>query len=351
MKQPRKHGKPPTLEDVAQYAGVAKSTISRVMSNDPSLNIRQDTRDRIRQAVEHLRYVPNSSARNLRTARSWSTAFVVPELDNPIFIQTMQGAQAALIERHYSMLIAHIDVNRPDRELYRRMVSGNRVEGLLVNTIQDAELLADLRRLNTQYILVNRHTDQDEHYVILDNEGGVGMAMDYLVALGHRRIGYISGPTQQYASERRYAGYLAALEAHNIAYDPGIFGVCQYDRDGAEAEAHRMLAQPDRPTAIVASNLVIASGITTAANALGLGVPEKLSIVALNDGPSAVMMTPQITAVRFPLFELGWTAATELISLIEGKVAEPIRRVLPAEKIVIRQSTAPAPQTRRRKAG
>lgn len=342
--------KPAMLQDVARRAGVAKSTVSRVMSNDPSLNIRQETRERIREAVEQLHYVPNPNARNLRTSRSWSTAFVIPELDNTIFVQTMQGAEAGFVEQNYSMLIAHIDVERPDRELYRRMVLGNRVEGLLVNTIQDTELLADLRRLNTKYILVNRHTDQDEHCVILDNEGGVRLAVDHLVELGHRRIGYISGPTGQYASERRYAGYLAALEAHGIPYDPAIFGVCYYDRDGAAAAATAMLTTSERPTAIIASNLVIASGITTAGSELGYPVPDQLSVVALNDGPSAVMMTPQITAVRFPLFELGRTAAADLIALIEGRTEGSIRRVLPPDGIAARRSTAPAPKRRRRRA-
>lgn len=336
--------KPSTLADVARHAGVAKSTVSRVMSNDPTLNIRDTTRERIWQVVKQLHYSPNPSARNLRTARSWSTAFIVPDLVNPIFVQTMQGAQAAFLQHHYSLLIAQIDITHPDRELYRRMVFGNRVEGLLVHTTQDVELLADLRRLDAKYVLVNRKTEQDEHCVLLDNEGGVRLAIDYLVEKGHRRIGYISSAMNEFSTKRRHAGYVAALEAHGIPYDPEIFGICKYERDDAERVARHILTATDEtPTAIVALNLVIASGITSAAINHGLRVPEQLSVIALNDDQSATMMTPQITTVRFPLFELGRTAADALIGLIEGKTLGRIETILPPEKLVIRQSTAAAP--------
>lgn len=338
----------PTLADVARHAGVAKSTISRVMSGDRTLSIRDDTRQRILDSVEALGYRPNPSARNLRTARSWSIAYVVPEIDNPIFIQTIHGAERAALERHYSILIAHADTAHPDRDLYHRMVLGNRVEGLLVNTVQDPDLLADLHRLGAPYVLVNRETDRAEHGVILDNEGGVRLAVRHLVELGHRRIGYVSGPTAHYASARRLAGYRSALAEAGMAYDPALFAECQFDRAGAERAAGMILrggrtAETMPPTAVVAGNLVIASGITAAAASLGIAVPARLSVISLHDVPAAEMMTPRITAVRFPLFDLGWSAANALLDLIEGRIQERIRRVLPPDGITLRDSTGPVP--------
>lgn len=343
MRAGQRGAKLPTLADVARRAGVAKSTISRVLSNDRSLNIRDETRQRILAAVEALGYRPNPSARNLRTARSWSIAFVVPEIDNPIFIQTIHGAQRAAVERHYSILIAHMDAAHLDRELYQRMVLGNRVEGLLVNTVRHPALLADLRRLDSPYVLVNRETDRPDHGVILDNEGGVRLAVRHLLELGHRRIGYVSGPTAHYASARRLAGYRSALDDAGIGYDPDIFAECQFDRAGAERAARAILRAGRPPTAMVAGNLVIASGITAAAATLGIPVPARLSVIALHDVPAAEMMTPRITAVRFPLFDLGWTAANALIDLIEGRIDGRIQQVLPPAGIVTRDSTGPAP--------
>jgi DNA-binding LacI/PurR family transcriptional regulator len=330
------------LEDVARLAGVAKSTVSRVLIGEKTLSIRAETRERVLEAVRTLGYRPDMRARSLRTKRSFSLGLVVPEIDNPAFNTIIQGAQRAALERNYSLLVAYVDKHYPDRELYRRLVNDNQVGGLLVTTIQNPRLTQDLKELGVHHVLVNRELGNGEHTVIVDYEGGTSQAVQYLSALGHRRIGYVSGPAAHYTGRKRLAGFQAGLADAGIAFDPARVAECDYDRAGAEVAIQRLLAHPDgRPTALCTANVAIAAAVLAIAARQGLTVPRDLSVIALLDGPVAEMLTPAITAVRYPSFELGQLAANDLIDIIEGTAPAPAPRILPAGGIVLRQSTAP----------
>lgn len=331
----------PRLEDVARRAGVAKSTVSRVLIGEKTLNIREETRQRILEAVRELDYRPNHSARSLRKQRSFSLGVVVPEIDNPVFTTIIQGAQRATLERNYSLLIAYVDRDYPDRELYQRMVHANQVDGLLVTTIQNPGLTAGLRRLGANYILVNRRSGDEDHTVIVDYEAGTRQVVEHLTGLGHRRLGYISGPLAHYTGRRRLAGYRAGLAAAGLPFDPSLIVECEYDRPGAEAAMRRLLDHPDGPpTAVCAANVVVASGILAAAIGRGIAVPDDLSVAALLDAPAAEMVTPRITAMRYPFFELGRIAANDLIEIIENGPGARIERTLAPAGLVERNSTA-----------
>lgn len=333
-----------TLADVARRAEVAKSTASRALSKDPTLNIRPDTRNRIELAAAELGFIPNPNARSLRLARSWSLAFVVPQLDNPIFGQTIEGAHHAAVSRNYSILIAQVDASTAAEGFGRRLVVATRVDGVLLNTVQYPELLDDLDALQARVVLVNRRTGTDgENSVLVDNEAGAALAVSHLVQLGHSRIGYLSSNSTTFISDRRYEGYRRGLGAAGLSFDETLIASCDADAAAAEAAAFRLLSTGGRPSAIVAWNLVIAAGITRAARRLGIAVPAALSVIALNDSPSAEMMTPQISAVRLPLFDLGAAAASRLIDLVEGRPIISRSLVLPPEGVVQRESTGPAP--------
>ncbi|XWN31514.1 MAG: LacI family DNA-binding transcriptional regulator [Devosia sp.] len=335
---------PATLADVARRANVAKSTVSRALSNDPTLNIREETRARIKAVAAELQYVPNPTARSLRLLRSWSLAFVVPELDNPVFGQTIEGAHRAAVERNYSMLIAKIDASEPYQDFGQRLVLGSRVDGILLNTVQYPAVLKDLKALNAKVVLVNRRSgDENEHSVMLDNAGGAVMAVAHLVGLGHRKIAYIAAPPVTSVSKERLAGYRRGLAAAGLRYNKALVAECEPSAGAAEAAARAMLACDPAPTAVVAWNLAIAAGVTRAALSLGVPVPEALSVIALNDAGPAEMMTPAITAVQFPLFRLGWQAASTLIDLIEGLPVSKQPAALPPISLRCRESTGPVP--------
>lgn len=336
-----------TLQDVAARAGVAVSTVSRILIGEKTLSIRPETRQRVLEAARALAYRPNQQARTLRTRRSYSFGVVVPEIDNPAFTTIIQGAQRAALENRHSLLIGYVDKHYPDLELYRRLVHDNQVGGLLVTTIQNPDLTQGLHALGVPYVLVNRRLDDNTPRVLVDYEAGTRQAVAHLCALGHRRIGYVSGPLAHYTGRSRLAGYRAGLAEAGIVFEASLVQECEYDRAGAEAAALRLLqGTGERPTALCAANVAVASGILVVARGLGIAVPEQLSVIALLDGPAANMLTPSITAVQYPFFELGHTAALDLMDLMAQRPLRDRLRVLPPGGIAARESTGPAPAVR-----
>lgn len=335
-----------TLADVAERAEVSKSTVSRALSDDPTLNIREETRLRIKAAADALGYRPNSNARGLRLSRSWCLAFVVPELQNPVFGQTIDGAHRAASERGYTMLIAPVDYSPAQSEFARNIVQGSRVDGVL-NTLERPDLIASLSALKARMVLVNRQTGAEgEHCVLLDNIAGARLAVRELAALGHRRIAYMPSTSTSWVSRRRREGYYLGMEAVGLSGEAMEMPPCEADLAAAEATAAAVLSQPERPTAIVAWNILLAVGVTRAARRLGVSIPGDLSVISLNDSSAAEMMTPQVSAVRLPLFRLGHAAASLLIDLIEGKPAAGEPPILPPEGVILRETTGPIPPER-----
>ncbi|WP_439495212.1 LacI family DNA-binding transcriptional regulator [Bosea sp. (in: a-proteobacteria)] len=333
----------PRLDDVAALAGVAKSTVSRVMSGEATLAVRGETRQRILDAAEQLGYRPDVRARALRLKRSHMIGIVVPEIDNPAFGTIIRSAQKAAIERGYSLFISLADKDQPDTELYRRLIEGNRVDGILLTTVSDPSLVAGLRRQSIRYVLVNRELDERNDSIIVDYETGTAQAVEHLTALGHRSLCHVSGPLHQYAGRKRLDGFRAGLAAAGLPFEASMVGECNYGWAEAGAAFERIVAAAGtRPTAVCAANTIVAAGIIAAARQMGLSVPRDLSVIALLDGPLATMQVPAITAVQYPFESLGQRATHRLIDSIEFDLQQERERLEPLG-IVVRASTAAPP--------
>lgn len=333
----------PTLADVASRAGVARSTVSRVLVADPRLSIREETRARILEAVEQLGYVPNVHARGLRTSRSFSLGVIVPELDNPIFLEIIQGVEKAAVERGYTTLLAHVDPTTLDRAVYRRMILGNRVDGFVVCTLVDRALFDDLTTFGARYLLVNRIDPHGRPSLRVDYDAGTVLALEHLMAQGHRRIGLVLGPLDHYTSTERLAAWRRLLGRAGIEPDPRLVVETDFSFAMARDATRRAFAGLDRPpSAVVALNPMVAAGVLAAARQTALAVPEDLAIVSLSDGVLAEMLEPAVTAVRSPFVELGASAATDLIDLVEKRREAFVDRVLPPLGLALRRSSLPA---------
>lgn len=336
----------PTLADVANRAGVSKSTVSRVLVADPRLNIRAETRARILRAVDDIGYVPNVHARGLRTSRSFSLGVIVPELDNPIFMEIIGGVEKAAVERGYTTLIAHVDATTLDRELYRRMILGNRVDGFVVCTMVHRELFDDLVAFGARYLLVNRFDPHDRPSLRVDYDAGTVLALEHLMAQGRRRIALVLGPLDHYTSIDRLAAWRRLLAGAGVEPDPALvvetdFGFASA-REGTARALGRLGPPPD---AVVALNPVVAAGVLAATRDAGLAVPDDLPLVSLSDGAVAEMLEPPVSAVRSPFAELGAAAAEDLIDVVEKRREGFVDRVLPPLDLLVRRSSAPSGST------
>lgn len=333
-----------TITDVARVAGVSIGAVSRILNNDPSLAVREETRTAVRKAIAELGYSPNPYARGLRTARTGSIAMILPEINSPAFTAMIQGAQKAAQERGYSMLLGGVGTDGDDPSLPARLLRRNRVDGFLVSTgLREVESLDALRTLEAPAVLLNRYLDDTQPHVVLDDESGVAALVRHLIGLGHRRIGFLGSP-KRFLGTRRVAGYRAALEEAGIAFDARLVCDAGYAREGGERSMEALLSMRQPPTAVFATNHLVAAGALIAAGRRGVAVPTELSVGSFYDGPVAELLHPSLTAVRFPLEELGFRAASMLIGLLEGEPGVKTSVVLPYQDLAVRESTGPAPE-------
>ncbi|WP_454690335.1 LacI family DNA-binding transcriptional regulator [Achromobacter aloeverae] len=331
------------LADIAERAGVATSTVSRILIGEKTLSIRPETRERVLELARALSYRPNPRARSLQARKSFSIGLVIPEIDNPVFGAIIRGAQRVAIERGYSLLIAYADKDFPDQDLYARLVEDNQVDGLLVTTLQTAPPF-DPGRWSIPYVLVNRDRGADDPKVMVDYRHGTRDAVRYLAGLGHRRIAYVSGPLEHYTGRTRLEGYRAGLAEAGLEFDRALVVECDYGRAEAESAMSQLLkSEGSAPTAVCAANVAVSAGILAVLARAGIAVPQQVSVLALLDTFVADMLTPPVTAVSYPFIDLGRASASYLLDMIELGKPSAAAPPLPRHGITVRGSCGPAP--------
>lgn len=328
------------LADVARLAGVDVSTASRVLRGESQQRIRAETRERILESARSLNYSPNALARSLRTSRSMSLGLIVPQLDNPVFASAIKGAERSVARNGYSLLIAHRESGATDA-VYHRLSHGNRVDGLLVASLDDdAQLRQELESAMVPFVLLNRQLPGSPHSVVLDSRAAAAIAIDHLVELGHRRIAHLAGRPGGFNAGERLAGYREGLARHGIAFDPRLVAIAGYTAAGGADAMGQLL--PLKPTAVLGATLVTAAGAMAALHEAGLNIPDDISVLGLHDAPVATMLYPQLTSVRMPTETMGEMASDMLIALLRGETPQVVAPLLP-DGLIRRASTGPVP--------
>lgn len=332
------------LKDVASEAGVDASTVSRVLNNEARSRVSVETRERILETAQRLGYEPNALARGLRTARTFTLGFVVPQLDNPTFANILIGATSAAHARGYELLISLVDEASSDPDVYKRLAHTNRVDGLLVSTLEeDKKLIKALANASVPFVLVNRSIKGVRNSVSFDNFGAAKAATEYLLSLGHRRIGHLAGRISGSNGSQRLAGYKAALKAAGIKADPKLVYEAGYTFEGGINASEQLLKCKPRPTAILAASVLSAASALKVLRDHQIAVPEMVSVMSIHDLDIAQQLLPPLTTVSFPLRSMGAIAANGLADLLESK-AETVSRVIESDGLRLRGSTAPLRQ-------
>jgi LacI family transcriptional regulator len=334
-----------TLKDVAAQAGVSLATAARVLRADPTLSVRAETRSRVETAARDLSYRPNGAARGLRTRRSGVIAVFLPDPQNIMWNEMLQGVERAAAARDYLVVVADAHGPTLDREQLGRLVLERRVDGLLVAFARlHDELVDQIARHDLPFVPVNSQSGTVGGSVTMDDAQGSRLAVEHLVALGHRRIGFVGGRQDTDVGRRREAGYRAAMAAAGLRVDEAWLRAGDYTVRTAELLGRELLDRPreERPTALYTVSLPTALGVLAAARACGVRIPDELSIATMDDHPLLDHLHPPLTAVRMPMAGMGEAAAAMLVEAIGGVAIR--HEVVPAPPVlVVRGSTGPPP--------
>lgn len=322
-----------TLERIAELCGVSKSTVSRVVNDDPRVS--PETRRQVLEILQREDYRPNLSARGLVSGRTNVLAAVIPVgvdnmLSDPYFPSLLQGMAIAADQRdHFVMLsLAEPGFRHRIDEIARQGV----VAGVIFSAGQvDDPLLDPLIESQTPTVSVGRSTDDRVSYVDVDNRGSAEQITKHLLRLGRRRVATITGPAFAPAGVDRFEGYKAAVESSGLPIDENLV----YEGDFSESSGRlgmRYLLE-HRPDAVFAASDRMAAGALNELRGAGLRVPDDVALVGFDDMPLAAEMEPPLTTIRQRPQKLGEAAVSLLLDLIADPDA-PRRVVLPTEMIV-----------------
>jgi LacI family transcriptional regulator len=333
------------LADVARAAGVHPGTASRALNSLTRDQVSRETYRRVTRAAQRLGYVPNTIARGLRTARSYIVAMVVPDVTNPLFPPMVRGAEQVLSGAGYTLVLTDTDNDAAAERRQVEQLRARGVDGFIIATARwDDPLLAEVAADHLPAVLVNRNTASARlPYIGADERTGIALAVDHLVALGHRRIAYLAGPQDTSTGRERAAAFRQAVRGHGLPTGRNQVRACTAYTEAAGAVAARALLASGREyTAVLAGNDLIAFGVLDELAKARISCPDQMSLIGFNDLPLVDKLTPPLTTVRLPLADMGSTAARVLLTEIEtevlnGRVAQSLLGV----ELAVRGTTAP----------
>lgn len=333
-----------TLRDVARLAGVHPATVSRALNGETRRLVRETTALRVDEAARALDYRPDHLARGLKTRRSSTIGVLIPDITNPLFPPILRGIEDRLAGRGYVSLIGNTDNDTGREQMLLEGMRARYIDGLIAATARRSHpLLAEAARSGLSIVLVNRVLEDPRlPSVSVDDQAGIRDAVAHLAALGHRRVGHVAGPQRFSTGYGRYRGFLAGVEACSLDSDGALV---VFSESFSEAEGYRcaaeLLAGPgDPPTAIVAGNDMLALGVLRALAAAGQTCPDDMSVVGFNDMPLMDRISPGLTTVRVPHYEVGAAAAELLLERIADPTS-PVKATFLPPGLVVRASTAP----------
>jgi LacI family transcriptional regulator len=324
----------PTIIDVAREADVSYTTVSRVINGKGY--VRAATRERVLQAMTKTGYTVNRQARALAGGRHQVIGLLVPELDTSYVGEILRGIDEEIAAAGYDLMLYTTHRRRTRESIFVNSITTGMTDGLLmILPVDPAAYLTSIRRRDFPFVLIDHEGLDDEGPSVgATNREGARQAMRYLIELGHRRIGFITGNMEMDCAHERLAGYREALAIHDIPNDESLIVEGNFHRPLAFQRTRELLSLADPPTAIFAANDVSAFGVMDAVRDLGLRVPDDISVVGFDDIPDARFSTPALTTVRQPMREMGARATRMLLDRIAGETPHPQRIELPTELII-----------------
>jgi DNA-binding LacI/PurR family transcriptional regulator len=336
-----------TSLDVAERAGVSRTTVSLVLNNVAGVQISEETRQRVVDAALELDYVPNAAAQALASRRAQIIGLILTRnphhISSDVFLnQILDGLITAAHEHSIRLLIDIVEIHH-QQKAYLELVKANRIDGLILSGPRfDDEALLSLQQDHFPTVLMGQLPDRGFYSVDIDNFSAAMQAVEHLVKLGHDRIACITNAAPTFtAAADRMKGYRQVLNNHNLSYDKTLVRYGDFDPESGYQQMKYLLDLEKIPSAVFVASDVVAIGAKAAILERGLRVPKDIALVGFDDVPLARYLDPPLTTVRLPASELATRASQMLIQLIKGeKPAEKL--VLLETQLVVRRSCGAA---------
>jgi LacI family transcriptional regulator len=338
--------KRPTQKDVARRAGVSRSTVSYVLNDQTELKIpiSDETRQRVLDAIAELGYEPDARAQSLRLGHTNIVGVIIPVIQNPFFWQILSGISDGLQEAGYSLHLSHHPLDLQQEANTIRELTHQPVDGFILLAAAKYLLprLTDYLRKSGRPVVEITAAKAEFDHVVHTYSTGTRELMAHLFELGHRRIGFVYGIAKDVQGHDRLLNYRAVLQEAGLPWEKNLEAHCGETLEDAYQATYALLSHPDRPTALLVINDMLAIAAMRAANDLGLTIPADLSVASFDDIPFSSYTSPRLTTVSGKAEESGRDA----VHLLLRRFAEPDlpQQITTTEvELIVRESTGPAP--------
>jgi len=325
------------IHDVAKLAKVSIATVSRVSSNKEGVN--EDTKARVLEAMAKLGYRPNSAARTLRMSKSNIIIVLMVNIKNSFFSEFIRGIEEIARKSGYYILIGSTDGDPEKEKEYIDLIQESRVDGVILTTagVLDESTIKKISETSPMVLTFDYVPSQQIPSISIDNESASRKITNHLIDLGHTRIAHITGNMGRLQSQTRLYGYKQALSQHSIPVDEALIQEGGYLFEDGYLAAQKLLSFDNLPTAIYGGNDNVAIGALKAAHEAGLRVPEDIAIVGFDNVDIASYVTPGLTTIHQPRYEIGKRAMELLLKKIDNEEIDHGHIIL-EDELIIRES-------------
>lgn len=327
-----------SIADVAKRAGVSTATVSRVLADKP--HVSKKTRQKVLQAIKELDYRPDRTAQRLRLQTSDVLGLIVSDVQNPYFTSVARGVEDAAYDLQMNVLLCNTDEDPERQKIYLDIMRAERVAGLIIAMAsnQNGDNLKEIRQSGIPVVLLDRLVDDFESdCVVVDNIQGTKDAINHFFSLGYRRIGAIHGASRITSAAERQQGYCEAFDALGLESDKSIIKMGNFKRETGYELTLEILKNPNLPEALFIANNQMTLGALQAFREHKIRIPHDIAIISFDDTPWAGELSPPLTAISQPTYELGG----EAIRLLQRRITYPSAPYLVSKlrtKLIIRQS-------------
>jgi LacI family transcriptional regulator len=331
------------IHEVAKLAGVAPTTVSRVVNNNGYVS--EETRRRVEAAILELDYIPNSLGPSLRSKRTNTLALVLSDITNPFWTTVARGVEDAANIQGYHIIIGNTDESPGKQDDYLIFLTKKQVDGFLV-VPASSHPSPILQRRRVPFVLLDRRMpDEKIDTVRCDSIGGAYDLTKHLLELGHRRIAIITGRQDHSTAYDRVTGSLQAFKEASLSETPRVYWG-EYNQQAGYEYTQQVLQLEPRPTAIFATNNFIAIGAMRALRDAQLQVPQDMSVVAFDDLPTAITIDPFFTVAAQPAYDMGKRATDLLLARLAEEGPEGYQEIVLPVEIIVRKSSGKPPIAR-----